>query len=203
MVKKVLLISLLVLSVAGGYFIYHEFKQKPTMTTTLSARSKDFLKRQEFVGNSELQNVNIEGPSGQDTRNTRIGQKGCFSFVIPYRVTITNTEDSGTGNTCYVRYAFDMPTGAVVAYKTMQQATSWDDVGGVAYRRRKTDEYFPEERKMYNGREFILFKSKNDMYEKNAFYLASNYVLVFNLLTKSNENLDSDMDKMLMSLEID
>lgn len=202
MFKKILLIIFAALLLFVGIFVFIEFRQKPVISNKLSERSKEFLEGQKFVANSNLSNLNLNGPVGEDTRNKRVGRDKCFSFVIPYRITIGKYEDQ-EGSQCYTRLSFDSPKGSIVAYKFTKPVSSWEDIPAVIQRRRDTDEYYPEEEKTLNGKTFILFKGKTDTYEKNAFYFTPEYFFVFNLLTKTNENLDKEMDAMLSTLEVE
>ena len=202
MTRKRIVIVFVLLLIIGGLFLYSEYNQKPSIQGVLSQRSKEFLDSQKNSANSNLKDINLSGPQGEDTRNKRIGRENCYSFVIPYRVAITKIEDV-KGNECYARFTFDSPKGAIVVYKTVKSVSSWDDIPAVIQRRRDTDEYLPEEEKILGGKKFLMFRIKGESYEKNVFYIAPSYFLVFNLLTRANENLDSDLDRMLSSLEIE
>lgn len=197
--KKVILLSIPVIIGGGVFFYYTQLRQTPNIRTTLSDRSQTFLKKQQQSSDSELKFVDISGPAGEDTKNKRIGRENCYSFVIPYRVTLTQYEDS-SGNVCSARFSFDTPKGAVFAYMYQKTVGSWDDIPGVSFRRKKTDEYI-EEMKTLNGKTFLLFRLKGDVYESNVFYYTAEYFFVFNLLTRTNENLDKDLEKMLETLD--
>ena len=202
MLRKIFLALFIFILITGGIFVFIELRQEPVISNKLSERSKEFLEGQKFVTNSNLSNLNLNGPVGEDTRNKRIGRDKCFSFVIPYRITIGKYEDQ-EGSECYTRLSFDNPKGAIVAYKFTKPISSWEDIPAVIQRRRDTDEYYPEELKTLGDKSFIMFKGKTDLYEKNAFYFTPEYFFVFNLLTKTNENLDKEMDAMLSTLEIE
>jgi len=201
MLRKIFLILIIGCIVLATFFIFTQLRQKSIISNTLSERSLEFIKGQKFVTNSSWSNLNLKGPVREDTRGKRIERDNCFSFVILYRITIGMYDDQ-QGSECYARFSFDTPKGAIVAYKFTKPISSWEDIPAVIQRRRDTDEYYPEERKTLNGKAFLMFKSRNNVYEKNAFYYTSSYFFVFNLLTKTNENLDKDMDNMLSTLEI-
>lgn len=192
----------LIFGLSLGFFVYRESQQKPIISTTLSARSQEYIKGQKAVSNDTFQNADFTGPSGPDTRNQRIGKDGCYSFVMPYRVSTTRNDPDANGNTCFARYSFDVPKGAITVYKSQQNATSWDDIGGVKFRRDHKDEY-TEEQKTFNGTTYLIFRLKGDLYESNVFYFTPDYTFTFNLLTKTNKDLDADLYSMLESLEIE
>lgn len=202
MFRKILLIIFVGMLLFAGIFVFIELRQEPVISNKLSQRSKEFLEKQKFAPNSNLSNLNLNGPIGEDTRGKRVGRDNCFSFVIPYRITVGKYEDQ-EGSECYTRLSFDSPKGAIVVYKFTKPMSSWEDIPAVIQRRRDTDEYYPEELKTLGGKNFIMFKSRADLYEKNAFYFTQEYFFVFNLLTKTNENLDKEMDAMLSTLEIE
>jgi hypothetical protein len=197
----VLLITILIVIAGLAVFYYTQVRQQPKISNTLSTRSQEFIKKQQRTTDTDLKFINLTGPAGEDTRGKRIGRENCYSFIMPYRVTISKFEDT-SGNTCSARFNFDNPKGAIFAYMYKKPVASWDDVSGVSFRRSKTDEY-EEEMKTFNGKNFLLFRTKGDLYEKSAFYYTPNYFFVFNLLTKTNENLDKDFEKMLESLELE
>lgn len=200
--RKILLALIILIIGFVALFIFIESRKKPVISNKLSERSKEFLEGRKNIANSNLSNLNLNGPVGEDTRNKRVGRDECFSFVIPYRITIGKYEDQ-EGSECYTRLSFDSPKGAIVAYKFTKPISSWEDIPAVIQRRRDTDEYFPEELKALGGKKFIMFKGKTDLYEKNAFYFTPEYFFVFNLITKTNENLDKEMDAMLSTLEVE
>ncbi len=200
MLKKILLILLIIFFVFLGMFVFIELRQKPIISNELSQRSQEFIKGKKFTNNSQWANLNLKGGEGEDTRGKRIGRDNCYSFVMLYRVTIAKYEDQ-SGNVCTSRFSFETPKGAILAYEYVKPVASWDDIPAVVQRRRQTEEYYPEELKTLNGKTFLMFRTKNDVYEKNVFYYTDSYFLVFNFLTRTNENLDRDLDTMLASIE--
>lgn len=201
MFKKISLVLLMIIFVSAGIFVFFELRQKPVINNNLSKRSQEFIEGKKFASNSQWSNLNLDGSEREDTRGKRIGRDNCYSFVMLYRVTIAKYEDQ-SGNVCTSRFTFENPSGAILAYKYVKPVSSWDDIPAVSQRRRQTEEYFPEEQKILNGKNFIMFRTKNDIYEKNVFYYTDSYFFVFNFLTKTNENLDKDLDTMLATLEI-
>lgn len=203
MLRKILFGFLSVIIIFAVIFFFSELNQKATIKGSLSERSQEFIENQKISTRSSiLKEVDLTGPTGEDTRDKRIGRDNCYSFIIPYRVAIKRFDDA-SGNICYGRFTFDSPKGAIVAYITPKIVSSWEDIPAVIQRRRDTDEYYPEEQKNLGGKNFIMFRLKDGSYEKHAFYYSPDYFFVFNLITKTNENLDRDLDKMLSSLEIE
>ncbi len=198
--RKKIALGFLVLFLLIGFVVSRNIKQKPVIRNTLSDRSKEFLKSQKFAPNSKWGNINLEGSVKEDTRNQRVGKENCYSFIIPYRVSIGNYDEQPS-NKCYMRLSFDSPRGATVTYMYDDDAASFDDIAPVVQRRRDTDQYYPEEQKTLGGKTFVMFKGKTDAYEKSAFYFTPSYVFVFNLITRTNENLDLDFDQMLSTLD--
>lgn len=201
MLKKILLGVVLMVLIVGGVFVYRELQQKPEIQNTLSERSQQFIKTQQGT-HSELDTADFTGPTGEDTRGKRIGKDGCYSFVTPYRISSVREEKDSEQNECFKRFSFDSPKGMFVVYIETRPISSWDDVGGVSFRRRKTDEY-SEEMKTINGKQFLMFKTKDQLYEKNVFYYTPKYSLTFNVITKTNENLDKDVETILASLQVE
>jgi hypothetical protein len=195
MIKWIFLGILLVLVTGIGAFIYHESQQKAVIRTSLSERSKEYIKEQSRT-NSDWEYLDFDGPQGEDTRNKRIGRKDCYSFVIPYRVTIHKEEEKD----CMTRYDFDTPKGYIRAYISATSNTSLGDLGPVLSRR--SDTSYSEESKVVNGRQFLIFRLKGDTYESNVFALANGKYFAFIFSTKTNENLDADLDSMLSSLQL-
>lgn len=198
--KKVIILVVVLSMLSVGALIYWQTKQTARISENLSDRSKEFLKKQSKAAGSDLKNVNLEAPSGEDTRGKRIGREGCYSFVVPFKVDKTSLEDQ-PGSECYGRFTIDLPKASIVVYKETKVVNSWEDVSGVSSRKAKTTEY-SETQKTLNGKDFLIFSLKSDLYERNAFYYTPTYYLVFNFLTKTNENLDAELESMLSSLEI-
>jgi hypothetical protein len=197
--KKILLV--LAILIVGLILISTQIKQKTVINSSLSERSKEFLEGKKFAPNSQWTNVNLSGPQKNDTRNQRIGKDDCYSYVIPYRVTVGHYDEQ-PGTKCYMRVSFDKPRGAILTYISKTEAKGFDDFASIKQRREQTEEFYPEEVKTIGTKTFIMFRGKGGSYEKNAFYFSSsNEVFVFNLITRTNENLDKEFDKMLATVE--
>ncbi len=197
--RKIFFIIFIVFFVLIVGFYYTQVIQRPKISSRLSSRAQEFVKEQQFSGDSALKFINLTGPVGEDTRNKRIGRKDCYSFIIPYRVTVSRFEDS-SGNSCTARFSFDKPRGSIFAYIYKKPVSSWDDVSGVSFRRKHPEEY-EEKVKKIGDKTFLMFRLKSDIYEENVFYYISDYFFVFNFITKTNENLDKDLEGMLKTLE--
>ena len=197
MKKKILLllIIIIVLSISAVFLL--QIKSKGNVSDVLSERSKEFIKEKSEEQGSNWSAFELEKDNKKDSRNAVFSVDNCFSFIMLYKIYNQRSERD-----CQSYYAFNNPKGTIVTY--LRQASnigSVDGAEGVSFRRKMTDDY-EESAKEINGKNFLIFKSKKEPYMANAYYYYPGYFLVFNLSVPGGGNLDSDLEKMLSSIEI-
>lgn len=197
MKKKIFIPIAIVLLVAIGVYFLLQLRPKGVVSNELSERSKEFIEGQSGETGNEWAGVDLEGGESSDTRNTTFSVDGCFSFKMLYRVFNQRIEDKCSGY-----YAFNSPKGTIVAYiRDASSIGSVDGAEGVSFRRLSPEKYI-ERTKEINGKSFLIFKNIEDPYESIAYHYFPGYYLAFVLKASTTENLDSDFEEMLGSIEI-
>lgn len=192
MIKKGILGLALILLVFIIGIVIFEFFQKPKIGNTLSERSKEFIEKQKVEeGSSKFGNLVAE--KGEDFKGKRITVDDCFSFVMPYSV--FNQRQEGE---CSGYFAFERPRGTIVAFMEKATSASIDDASGVFMRRQDTEKY---EEKIYeiDGKSFVGFIDKTDIYSITIYHYVSEKYFILTL--KLPEEDEKKLREILASLE--
>ena len=193
--KKILIvILLLVIVVASAWYL---LGRKGLTGSGLSTRAREFVQKQQESGNSQWTGVDLENPNRPGAiKGAQIIEVGkCFSFDLPFPIILRKKMGD-----CSAWFSIDSPRGQITAYLGKSQLKSLDEDSGVYMRRVNKDKY-QEQQKVFNQREFLIFKNTSSGYEANAFYLKENSLFVINLIASTNENLDKKFFQMLESIK--
>lgn len=198
MIKKVILLIILIGIIGGVITVVLTTKKSSVQTGTLSERSQAFIDEQKKNNQSDWRFARLDKES--DKAGSFVGKRvevgDCFSFVMVFRV--TNPREDGE---CNWYFGIEKPKGFITAYILSGSAIhSVDQIDGVSMRQRSPEKY-SEERRMINGVEYLLYKSKSGQYEANAFALLNGKPLIFNLITTSPDTYDKELNAMLGSIE--
>lgn len=177
--------------VVAGIFIYTELTAKPVIQNGLTKRSKEYIEKQS-KNNDAFRYANLTNGKDAD-RSGKVVVDDCFSFNIPFSIT-HNRQDAE----CEVTYGIS-GGGNVIAYKRNADIGSFDSVPGVSLRRLEKEKY-KEERKVLNGKTYLVFTAKDEQI-KNAFYFGPGFYFVLNLLAPYSTENDGKFMKMLESVE--
>lgn len=192
--KKVIIIFLVIVILCGVGFYVYLLRQRAIISTTLSDRSKEYLKSrsEKNTEDTSLEYVDIDKKQAQ--RNVEVTIGDCFSIKIPFQVTNTRFKK----DECFGNFSIENPKGILVVYENKGKIGDFDQVPGVSLRRIKSSEY-KEEKKIINNIQYVLFEKKGDTYEKIAFSYDSAAYFTASLIGYSNENLDDKLDEILAS----
>ncbi len=193
MKKKLLIVAVVALLIV--LIINFNKENKGTISGNLSKRTQEYVKERKIKGELSWLGVNLN-KKGEVEGAKSIQVDRCFSLEIPFSV----TEEKNKGE-CFKIFFTDEPKGTVVVYLRDVDYISIDDDPGVRMRRLDSEKY-EEKIKNYNGYEFVIFRVREDSYEKSAFYLADGKLFVLNLIVQTNENLDAEFEQMLSSVKI-
>lgn len=195
MKKRIILILVLVL-LGAGIFLFLTQKQTPVIRNTLSSRAQEYLNSRRTNTQTALKNSSInEDRIKTIFRNKTVTVGSCFTLMIPFRV--FNTRKEGE---CHGYYAIDNPRGQIVVYQEKALITSFDEVPGVSMRRKFTDLY-EEQLRVIHNRTYVIFRRKDQAYEKSAFSYTPESYFVLNLISGASDDLDAKLFAMLESLE--
>ncbi len=197
-VKKITVFILLLLVLAGVVYISTLFSAKnkgEVMHGTLSTRTKEFLKQQENVPESDLFAAQLNAKP--DTTSTaRLTAKGCFSLKVGIKTTGVQR-----GQPCSITAFTVSPHATVVAFKQEGSYATLEDDPGVKMRRLNTDLY-KETVKKIHGHEFIIFRLKDvSKYESSAFTLLEGAIFAVSITANTNEDLDKKLLYIVNSVE--
>lgn len=194
MSKKSLLIAAILIT-ATGLLVYYELRPKTILTSQLSPRAQAYLKRQKYGdGTSEWSNIKLEVTQAPTTAVVK--REGCFEMIIPYPLkSIREDKD----RECFGRYMLEKPRGSIVIFIEPTLNISLDDNSHVKLRRSRVDEYEEYAHKV-NDKEFVIFKNKNMIFERNAFHLSDGKLLVVNATIYSRERSEDKFIEMLRSI---
>jgi hypothetical protein len=195
MKKKLIIIGILLI-VAVGIGSLIVLNPDKHISNKLSDRSRQFLAKEKKDTNSDLAYANVDQSNSTQPRSESIDVGDCFSFTVTYH--ITNVRSEGK---CQEYLAISDPDGKIVTYQRLGNANSFDSVEGVSFRRQHPETY-TETSKTINGRNYLIFTTKDGPWEASAFTYGNGYYLVFNLLLNANEDYSQDLYKMLGSIEL-
>jgi|GEM_PF-6605231 len=195
MKKKLIIVGvLLVIAVGIGSLVI--LNPDKHISNKLSDRSRQFLAKEKKDTNSDLAYANVDQGNLTQSRSESIDVGDCFSFTVKDH--ITNARPEGK---CQEYLAISNPSGKIVTYQRPGNASSFDSVEGVSFRRQHPETY-TETSKTINGHNYLIFTTKDGPWEANAFTYGNGYYLVFNLLLSTNEDYSQDLYKMLGSIEL-
>lgn len=172
--------------------ITFEFLQKPEFSSTLSQRSKEFIKNQS-IGGGINKYAPLIAEKGEDTKSKTMTVGDCFSFVMPYSV--FNMRQEGE---CNGYFAFNRPKGSIVAFMEEAINPTIDEAPGVLMRRLNPEDYEEKEIKI-GEKSFVGFVDKRESYTITIYHLVSGkyFIMTLNLPEEDEKSLK----EILFSLE--
>lgn len=195
MKKKIALVVIILIGI-GVYFML-QAKPQGRVSEVLSDRTREFLEKRSSDAQSEWSRQEFDGNDNEDTRNSIFNVDGCFTFIMPYK--LFNQRIDGE---CQGYYAFNNPKGSIVVYlRPSLKSASADGGEGVSFRRQSPDIY-EESRRELGGKSFLIFKNLEVPYEATAYYYQSGHILTLTLKASTTQNIDSELEEMLASIEI-
>lgn len=126
-----------------------------------------------------------------------IGVGNCFTLTIPLSVRLIKNKEK-----CFSVFVADSPKGNIRAYEQKTNYTSVEEVSDVKMRRLYKDTY-KEREVLKNGRSILVFEAEDPfLYDAVSFYLQNGRLIVVSMQFPTSENLDSTMDTIVSSIEV-
>lgn len=197
MKKKIAIFLLVVLVVSAGYFVMQTQQGDRTDQEGLSARSKEYLEKRSENEETSLKfaAVDQEGKSVDEANQTLTVEK-CYSITVPYRISSSRIEKD-----CFLHIALRSPRGTLNAYRKFEPVKTVSEIPGISMRRLYPDMY-EEKTLTIGGQEYLIFRKKDEAYEKNAFLLVPGGYMIINISAGGGEELDQPFITMLASIKL-
>lgn len=193
--KKLIIIAGIIVIFVIGALIYFKESNKATTQKDLSSRAKEFLKTQQSKGNLEFGGVNSSGKTAVVNSSESVDVGDCFSISIPFEI-----QDNKNLGKCFDQITLSDRAGMVNVYSRDVSYASLDDDSGVKMRRGDTKTY-KEDKKVIDGKTYIIFQNTSAGYEKSALYLSGGKLFSLNLVSSSGgDELDKKFLEMLESV---
>lgn len=190
------LIAFVLIIMVFSAVVYYQGFGRRTINKTISERAKEYLKDKEH--SVSLQGANLAGLNSQTaTENYGRHEKmnSCFNFTIPFPV--NNYTHQGE---CNEYFSVINPRGTIYANESAASASSLDDLSDVVMRRMKTDTY-EESRLQAGDREFLVFRNKEEIFQKTAFYYINGKVFALTLTSDDTPEIEKKFAAILASVE--
>lgn len=192
------IIIVLAICISGTY--YYLTRQESIILDELSARAKAYIEEKQKDQSSEwrLKNIGkgkhevvVEPQKQKETFAT-----DCFKIVVPFSVLKSQLRGD-----CTLDISTDDPRGRLLVMVQGVGAAKVDDIDQVVMRRSQPEVY-TERRLNVDGREFIIFRTKQDTYESVAItHFQGNSVSV-SFFTANNASYDTTLEEMVRTLEL-
>lgn len=193
--KKIISVCLLILLI-GIVLTFFWQKEQSHLNSTISERSKEFLKTQQAQAGGEWSGVNFKkDTSGTISKPEIKDVDNCFSIAIPFKI-----YDIHHNGPCFDQFFIDTPKGSITTYIRTVTTASLEEDSGVMMRIQNKDKY-TSVKKIVNGKEYLIFHGNGDSYEGNAFYQRDHSMFVLNLISNTNANLDEYLFKMIETIK--
>ncbi len=191
--RKYILVFVIITIAIAAFFIYREFQQRAVIKTTLSARSKEFLKAQQKDVNSDWQQVQIEDkrPKQHAFDEQRLDVGKCGSIIVPVKI-----ESVRQDGPCTVFLRTSFPTGSIALSITPVGFVQTTDAPGARLRHTQSEDY-TEQEVQTNGKTFLVY-TKKDGSERTAFYAFDNQLFSMSTLAAGEEK--EMQEKLLLML---
>lgn len=179
----------------GVYLFFTRQDNNINNSGNLSARSKTFLEKR-------YKNTSLAGQEQVSTKEALLNEgevyvDTCFSFQLPFKKTYVEHDGE-----CFVRMGLRNPAGTIFAYKKKEAYQSVEDISEVLMRRKFPDMY-SEEKKIINGKTFLIFThSNNEMYgtETVVFYAGKDFTFTLSILGPGKDKAQAILDAVLSSV---
>ncbi len=178
--------------------LYYQSKGRKTIRKTLSERAKEYLKEQnhaQFMIGDSIEEKD-SAPKDAAVYGKKDKMNNCFNFTVPF--TVNNKHHEGD---CSEYFSITQPRGTIYANRYTVTSTSPDDLSDISMRRVYKDKY--EESRLYGGgREFIIFRNKEEPYQKTAFYFSDGKVFIVTLTSDNTPEVEIKFKTILTSVEL-
>lgn len=193
--KKKLIIGIGVLAIiVVGVFMYLESRQKATISTSLSSRSKEFLSKRQKEGDNPFLYANINEEEVKKGSGQIIVDK-CFRMKVPFAIKFIRRDGE-----CDYTLGILKPRGNIIAYQRSEKIESIDQVPGISMRRQSSHAYTESKIDSPIGK-FVVFEKSVDGYEKNAFYLDGNSSYIVINMVGGDASSAGEFEQLLRSVE--
>jgi len=198
MKKKPLVIFCILLLLFGGVFvvIFTQGFNRQKINTAISERAKEYLKDRNHTQSLKDVNIATINPSANAVYGEKDKMNSCFNFTIPFA-----TDNHHSEQDCSEYFSLANPKGTLYASETPTSVSSLDDLSDMIMRRRLPDQY-EESRLRAGDREFVVFRTKQEAYQKTAFFFTGQKVFILTLTSDSTPDVEQKFKAILASLQL-